>query len=110
MLVKALTYDGLEPKPIWIYHFKGQTWGTSRLDIFNGDVACLILDRLGIPEAERNTYVEAHGLEAVRYETTEHAKREEHRNLNFTSSLYVMYHQGLRHAEFRAKHGLEPLG
>lgn len=109
MLVKTLTYDGLEPKPIWICHFKGQTWGTSRLDIFNGDVACLILDRLGVPEVDRDAYVEAHGLKAVRYETTEYAKREEHRNLKFTSSLYVMYHQGLRYAEFRLKHGLELL-
>jgi len=108
MLVKALTFDGFEPKPIWIYHFKGQTWGTSRVDVFGGDVACLILDRLGVPEAERDTYVEAHGLEAVRYETTEHVERDEHRNLRFTSSLYGMYHRGLRHAELRAKYGLEP--
>ena len=103
-IVEALSFEGYETDPIWIYHFMGKTWGTSVLSLFSGDVADLILHNLGLGEEAYVEWVERHGSEPVRYETTSHEKlKPEHRELTFVSSMASMF-AGTRHAQIRALH------
>lgn len=106
-MVKALSFEGFETDPIWIYHFMGKTWGTSALNLFSGDIADLLLYNMGLRKEVYVEWLEKHGSQVVQYQTTQHEKlKPEHRGLSFESTIASMF-AGTREAQIRALHGLD---